>query len=117
MKYNHHFSNHFGSCRLLAKTHDPHRNRDVEIRMLPGEFEYIGVTDGCDSWIAPVAGDPFSVNIKRLLEDVAAGKPPLIGVNQPRRRAVTPPAAPLPDPLEKPLRRRLSTPLLVLRRR
>ena len=75
-RYNHHFANHFSGCLLLAHAHDPYRNRDVQLRQLPGEFDVVGVTDGTDAWIAPVAGDPFSVSVKRILEDLRAGKMP-----------------------------------------
>jgi hypothetical protein len=44
--------------------------------MLPGEFEIVGVSDGTDAWIAPVSGDPFSVSVKRILEDIRSGKMP-----------------------------------------
>lgn len=70
MRYNHHFQNHFGSCVLLAKAHDPYRNRNVELRLLPGEFDVVGVTDGTDCWIAPVVNDPFSVGIGRIIDTI-----------------------------------------------
>ncbi len=75
-KYNHHFKSHFAGCLKLADAYDPHRNRQVELRMLPGEFDVVGVTDGTDAWIAPVSGDPFSVSVKRILEDLRNGKMP-----------------------------------------
>jgi hypothetical protein len=75
-RYNQLLQTHFSSCLLLATARDKHRNRDVQLRMLPGEFEYVGVTDGTDSWIAPVAGDPFSVHIKRILDNVRQGSMP-----------------------------------------
>lgn len=73
MRYNRHFENHFGSCVLLAKTHDPYRDRDVQLRLIPGEFDVVGVTDGTDAWVAPVSGDPFSLGISRIIESVRAG--------------------------------------------
>ena len=86
-RYNHHFQNHFSSCPLLAKAHDPYRNRDVELRMLPGEFDVVGVTDGTDAWVAPVAGDPFRVGVARLIDDVRHGRKPM--PHKPRRTIVT----------------------------
>lgn len=82
-KYNHYFQSHFAGCLLLANAFDPHRNRQVELRMLPGEFEIVGVSDGTDAWIAPVSGDPFSVSVKRILENIRNGKMPA----QQRQRA------------------------------
>ena len=78
-KWNHHFANHFGSCMLLAKARDEHRNRDVEVRMLPGEFEVVGVTDGTDAWIAPVIADPFNVNIRGINSNSIAAASDAIG--------------------------------------
>lgn len=53
MKYNHYFANHFGSCRVLCTGRDEHRQRDVRVFMLPGEFDVVGISDGVDAWIAP----------------------------------------------------------------
>ena len=78
--YNHLINSHFSSCRLLANARDNHRNRDVRLYAIPGNFEFVGVTDGTDSWVAPTSINPFSANVQRLLEDMRAGKP--IEVNQ-----------------------------------
>lgn len=40
---------------------------------MPGYLDVVGVTDGVDSWIAPVVAEIFSINIQRLLQDLAAG--------------------------------------------
>lgn len=113
MRYNHHFANHFGSCLLLAHARDPHRERDVQLRMLPGEFEVVGVTDGTDAWIAPVAGDPFGVGIKRILDGVREGRMPSpqpLGARKPRRALTTRPAPEqgppqaIPEPTPRPRR-------------
>jgi hypothetical protein len=98
-RYNHHFANHFSSCVLLACARDPHRDRDVQLRLLPGEFDVVGVTDGVDSWVAPVAGDPFSVNIQRILADIREGKPhvPPLPRQRERKRLLTTAAAPAPS--------------------
>jgi len=45
----------------------------VKIFELPGLDECVGVSDGTDAWIAPVVADPFSVNIKRVLEQFRNG--------------------------------------------
>ena len=81
-KYNHHFKNNFGSCRLLARTRDEHRDREVTVHLLPGEWEHVGVSDGTDSWIAPVSADPFSVSVKRILADILAGKNPEVHIDK-----------------------------------
>lgn len=65
--------NGFDSCRLLAKTRDVHRDRDVSVYALPGEFEYVGVHDGVDKWIAPVIANPFSVDVRKLLANISSG--------------------------------------------
>lgn len=66
----HYFNSNFASCRHLANAHDQHRVRDVRIYQIPGEVDFVGVTDGVDKWIAPVADELFSVNIKKLLRDL-----------------------------------------------
>lgn len=84
----------FAGCRLLAYAYDHCRLRDVRIFMMPGEVETVGVSDGTDTWIAPVAGDPFSVNIPRIMKDILDGKtvavPVKPGAPQIKRRAVLP---------------------------
>lgn len=88
-RYNDLFRSHFAGCVLLAKAHDPYRQRNVELRMVPGQFDVVGVSDGTDAWIAPVAGDPFRVNIARLIEDARAGRTPVFTPT--RRRIVAEP--------------------------
>ena len=73
--YKHHFANHFKSCRLLGKGHDPHRNREVEFRALPGNFDLVGITDGVDAWICP-ASSPFILKIKQALDQIREGGNP-----------------------------------------
>lgn len=101
-RYKHHFENHFASCILLAYARDPYRNRDVQLRALPGEFDHVGVSDGTDSWIAPVAGDPMRVGVARILENLRLGimpKPekPVQGRRQ-RAHLIEQPPAPTPRP-------------------
>lgn len=67
-------ANHFGSCLVLAHARDNCRQRDVKICAIPGEVEAVGITDGTDAWIAPVTADCFSVNVRRLMDDLHAGK-------------------------------------------
>jgi hypothetical protein len=80
MRYNKHFANHFSSCRLLATGHDPHRNRDVQVRQLPGEFDVVGVTDGVDAWVAPitVAPSPLFDRVRKAFADIRAGLSPKV---------------------------------------
>lgn len=103
-RFNRLFASGFAGCRLLANAHDNARNRDVRLYQVPGEFDYIGVTDGHESWIAPAVASVFSVNVRRMLDDIQAGKvpeeTPLL------RRRGTPPAT-NPPPL---LRKRASGP-------
>lgn len=103
-RYNALLSSHFSSCQLLAEARDPHRNRDVKLYKLPGEFAYVGVSDGVESWIAPAVASIFSVNVVRILQDIAAGKKPVAEASM-RRRPVTTAGA-VPDP---PLRRRVAS--------
>lgn len=68
-RYNQHMNNHFSGCRLLAKAYDPYRFRNVELRLIPGEFDVIGITDGVDAWVSPTCIDPFSVGLPKLIEE------------------------------------------------
>lgn len=72
--YKYYFGNGFAGCRLLAETYDNHRSRKVRVFQVPGEWDTVGVTDGVDSWIAPVAADPFRVNVADLLKRIRAGE-------------------------------------------
>lgn len=72
--YKLHMNSKFASCRLLAHARDNHRNRDVKLYAIPGEFDVVGVSDGVDVWIAPTSINPFSVNVKQLLEKLARGE-------------------------------------------
>lgn len=75
----------FSGCMLLAYARDHVRQRDVKIWLVPGERDDVGISDGTDAWIAPVSADCFSVNVKRLIDDLNAGKqipkpvPPVAG--------------------------------------
>lgn len=91
-RWNQHMTSHFSSCRLLATSHDHCRQRNVRIYMLPGEFTVVGVSDGTDAWIAPVAADPFSVHVGRILQGIQEGKE----VERPRVRVNLPHLAPRP---------------------
>jgi hypothetical protein len=75
MRYNHHLQNHFKSCRLLKRGRDPHRERDVEYRLLPGEFEVVGIFDGVDSFVAQVSKE-FMPDIFRIMEQIREGQDP-----------------------------------------
>jgi hypothetical protein len=81
-RFNNFMNSHFSGCQLLAKTRDLCRQRDVSVFRIPGEVECVGVSDGTDSWIAPVIANPFSFDLIKLFKDFADGIPvklPLIG--------------------------------------
>lgn len=86
----------FAGCRKVANAYDPYRQREVQLFMMPGEFEYVGVYDGVDAWVAPVVADPFSVSIKRIFQDVQNGKEITILSTTPRRPITASEAAPAP---------------------
>lgn len=97
MNFKYHINNHFAGCHVLGLAKDEHRNRDVKVFALPGVFDVVGVFDGTDAWIAPVIADPFNIDIKKRLEDYAAGRPPRLrrmpppevteqAIEQPKRR-------------------------------
>lgn len=94
-KFNRYMESHFAGCRQLAKTRDVFRERDVQVFMIPGDFEMVGVTDGTDAWVAPVIADPFRVNVARILRDIRDGKDPVLEVSQ-RRRVLQRPEPPPP---------------------
>jgi len=75
-RFNTYFNNDFAACKLLAEVFDPYRNRQVKVYAVPGHDDAVGVSDGTDKWIAPVAGDPFRINIRQLIVDVRAGGAP-----------------------------------------
>lgn len=58
-RFNHYMNSHFSGCRLLARAHDDCRNRRVTIHQVPGHWDVVGVSDGTDSWIAPVTAGAF----------------------------------------------------------
>lgn len=78
MKYNDDMKQHFDGRRLLAEAFDIHRNREVRIYMLDGTWEYVGVSDSVDAWIAPVVAEPFSVNLQRIFDAIRGGKDPQV---------------------------------------
>lgn len=76
-RFNHYMNSHFSSCTLLAYARDMHRERDVQLFRLAGEWEAVGVSDGVDAWIAPVVrGAKFfhTVDVWQLLNDAREGK-------------------------------------------
>lgn len=73
-RYNTYLTDHFRGCKLLAETFDPYRKRQVKLYQIPNYWDVVGVSDGAESWIAPVAGDPLRVNIERILRDIQEGK-------------------------------------------
>jgi hypothetical protein len=102
MKWNSYMNNHFGGCRVVQRGHDPHRNRAVTVYALPGEFELVGITDTCESWIAPV-NVGFLQQARRNLDRLRQGLEPVVdsapaGAHsaQPRTRVKAQAAAPQP---------------------
>lgn len=79
-KFNTYFNNDFSGCRLLAKAYDHCRDRNVNIYLVPGFDDCVGVSDGTDKWIAPVIADPFSVNVAQIIADIRDGKNPKLPV-------------------------------------
>lgn len=106
MRFNKLLGSHFAGCLVLARARDVYRNRDVTVHMIPGDFSIVGVSDGVEAWIAPVVVNPFSVNVKKLLEDVQAGKP--LTAPEPLLRRRPPPVATTPPP---PLLKRRGEPI------
>lgn len=95
--WKHYINTGFAGCLLLSYARDHVRIRDVRIWKIPGEVDDVGISDGTDAWIAPVSADCFSVNVKRLLDDLAAGKPlpkPVPPVAGSRRRLIVVDEAP-----------------------
>ena len=74
MNFKHHITAHFSSCRHLADAYDPYRKRDVKLFALPGEFDYVGVFDGTDDWVAPASPSCFTVDTMAILRRLRAGE-------------------------------------------
>lgn len=89
MSFKYHITNHFKNCRLLAKTYDVYRQREVSVFMIPGTFDHVGVCDTTDAWVAPVAADPFQVNIREILGKIQSGEDPAVVTRSPTGRLVT----------------------------
>jgi hypothetical protein len=99
-RFNVYMSQRFEGCRCIANARDPHRGRDVKVYAVPGEFDLVGVSDGTDVWIAPVAADPFSVSVKRIMEIIKeGGVPPPIA--RQRHRIVVAPEVTIPAKKER----------------
>lgn len=94
-RYNALMNSHFSGCRLLHTGHDPHRNREVRFFLLPGEFDYVGISDTVDAWIAPVA-TPFMVKVREALGLIREGKSPPATTS--RRRLILDEPSPEPEP-------------------
>lgn len=89
MSFTYHINNHFSGCRLLAKTWDVYRMREVSVFMIPGTFDHVGVCDSTDAWVAPVAADPFKVNVRELLGKIQSGENPAVAITSPTGRNLT----------------------------
>lgn len=74
-RFNTYFNNDFRGCTLLAYAYDKCRNRQVRIFMMPGYLEDVGISDGVDKWVCPVAANAFSVDVRKLIGNILAGIP------------------------------------------
>lgn len=76
-RFNQHFSTHFSSCLTLVEGHDPHRDRRVVVKAIPGEFEVVGITDGVDAWVAPITVAPSALfdKVRVAMDALRKGKP------------------------------------------
>lgn len=114
--YKYHLSHRFGTgCTLVAMARDEHRNREIKLYHMPGNFEYVGVNDGVDVWICPVNADPFGANTPRLFEDIRTGKrldPPSLAPKK-RERKVASLQMQLPLVAPQPTSRERRKPVLV----
>lgn len=104
--YKYHMGNKFNTCRLIGKAWDEHRKRDVSIFHIPGNFDYVGVHDGVDSWIAPVIANPFRGLEKRQLDRIRDGLEPFpirpsSGPPKERRIVTTPKITELQPPITR----------------
>lgn len=72
--YKTYMNSDFAACRLVGRGYDPHRQRDVRLYQIPGEVEVVGVSDGTDRWIAPLAS-PFLTVLHDALRAERAGDP------------------------------------------
>lgn len=97
-RYNRYFLNHFSDCRLIVEGFDEHRQRKVQVRLIPGEFDVVGISDGVDAWVAPVTVAPSYLfdKVRRIIHDLMAGKNPPAIVSRPRVKVAleTPPQQP-----------------------
>lgn len=69
-------SSGYAGCLLLAYAHDNYRDREVRIYRIPGAEDAVGITDGTDYWIAPVAPSLFSVDVRKIMRDLYDGIQP-----------------------------------------
>lgn len=105
--FKYHIGSKFGACKLVAVGLDPHRQREVRLYHLPGNFNYVGINDGVDCFIAPASIDPFSKGIARLFADIRAGKEIVVEqLAKPRRVVSAQRELPLgsPEPAARPRR-------------
>lgn len=123
--YKHHMKSHFAGCRHLANAYDPHRQRDVKLFHIPGDFTVVGVDDGTDSWIAPTMCNPFSVDVVKLYERIRSGAiieaPGLhrvrVVVRPPTTQKVAAVATPPPAPVPAAVPPVTTTPRVIIRNR
>lgn len=79
MNWNYHMGNHFESCRLIATGYDPYCKAEVRYFMLPGNFECVGVSDGCHSHVVPLTSIAPSINrLQGLVDEIQQGGNPAV---------------------------------------
>lgn len=103
-RYNGYMGNHFRDLPLLVEGHDPHRDRKVLVKVIPGDFSIVGVTDGVDAWIAPLSVAPSALfdRVRAAMAAYREGKP-LQAAETSVRRSLT---LPSPEPATTIIRRR-----------
>jgi hypothetical protein len=72
-------NSHFSGCRKVAEGFDPHRQREIKVYAIPGEFDCVGQSDGTDAFIVPLS-TPFMSNVAKAMKALLAGED--IGVVQ-----------------------------------
>lgn len=88
--YKHYMNHGFAGCRLLAESYDPYRDRPVKLYLMPSIPDAVGVTDGTDSWIAPMVADIFRVNIVDIVRRIESGEDvPVVRSSLQKRARVT----------------------------
>lgn len=102
-RFNFFMNTHFSSCRLIARARDLCRNRNVTIHQIPGYWDVVGISDGIDSWVAPViSAGPFfrtaTGDVEHIMKCLQAGDPLPPVPDAPRRRVTLTETSDSPPP-------------------